>query len=492
MKKLSLVLAVGALVGNAWGADLTLKDVQAKLGANKGSWKAAENWVTKLSPAERRQMLGAKLSKNFGTMRFISRKPRRTDLPASIDWRNKDGVNYASPILNQGRCGSCVAFGTIGTLETQTNITRNTPYSPWAFSTQYLFACGGATCDTGWEPDSAVSFLKNTGVPDEACFPNTEGALGTDAACTAACSDAASRSLKITGSATPTSGMRAPDDVKAALLKGPLITTLTVYTDFFFYQSGVYKHTTGQLEGGHAVSIVGYNDADQAWIVRNSWGPDWGQNGYIEVAYTDDSGVADETWGLEVPQADGFVTLGSLRDHAVLKGTVDLGIQSTYHSTDSVEWTLTHNATGTIKAWGGRTDNLDTTQYPDGVYTLTAIAHHGGATDKSQPRIVYLLNGTLTGSLQFTNITAGQSIAAQTFVMEMSTTSSPIPFSTVTFHSKSVSTGQTWDKSTVNVADKMAMSWRTQDPAGDYDVWLEGSAGGQTITSAPIRVTVTD
>ena len=73
-------------------------------------------------------------------------------------------------------------------------------------------------------------------------------------------------------------------------MKGPLVTTMTVYEDFFDHKSGVYKHTTGKLAGGHAVSIVGYDDKDQAWIIRNSWGPDYGDNGYVKIAYDDDSG----------------------------------------------------------------------------------------------------------------------------------------------------------------------------------------------------------
>ena len=492
MKMMGIVLScLGILVvGNAWGSDLTLKELQAKLGRS-APWQASESWVTQLSSGERKSLLGAQLSKDHGSF-FISRVTTRAGtLPKQLDWGNYRGQSFNSPVLNQGRCGSCVAFAAIGTLETQANITRNTPNSPWAFSPQYLFACGGGTCATGWQPYQAAEFLQTTGVPDEACMPYTSGAKGVDGTCFSACGNLSSRTLKITGYSTPTMFFPSTDAVKKALQKGPLITTLSVYTDFLFYRSGVYKHTTGKLEGGHAVSIVGYSDPDQAWIVRNSWGPDWGDKGFVKVAWSDDSGVGNQTWLLEVAQANGYVTLGSIRDHAVLKGTVTLDIESTYPGTDSLEWNLTRD--GKVVAWGRRGMALVSTQYADGVYTLQAVAHHGSATDVSEPRIVYVLNGKLTGSLSFTNVTAGQSITAQSFVMEMRTQSAPVPFSQLTFHAKSVATGEEVTKiSTVNVASEMAMSWRRILPAGQYDLTLEGSAGDASVFSAPIRVSVTD
>ena len=60
---------------------------------------------------------------------------------------------------------------------------------------------------------------------------------------------------------------------------------MTVYKDFTHYKSGIYKHVDGNKLGGHAVTIVGYNDAEKYWLVRNSWGTHWGENGYFKIAY---------------------------------------------------------------------------------------------------------------------------------------------------------------------------------------------------------------
>jgi len=58
-----------------------------------------------------------------------------------------------------------------------------------------------------------------------------------------------------------------------------------VYSDFMSYRGGVYVHTGGKLEGGHAVKIVGWGSEGgmDYWIVANSWGPLWGEEGYFRI-----------------------------------------------------------------------------------------------------------------------------------------------------------------------------------------------------------------
>jgi C1A family cysteine protease len=61
---------------------------------------------------------------------------------------------------------------------------------------------------------------------------------------------------------------------------------MNVYADFFSYVSGVYSYTKGTYQGGHAVLIVGYDHTYQYFIVKNSWGDDWGEAGYFKIAYS--------------------------------------------------------------------------------------------------------------------------------------------------------------------------------------------------------------
>merc|ERR1712224_1048888 len=76
-------------------------------------------------------------------------------------------------------------------------------------------------------------------------------------------------------------------DIKAAVMTvGAVEVGFTVYEDFMNYKSGVYKYTEGLALGGHAVKIVGWGQDYSAgfyWIVQNSWGPSWGENGFSKI-----------------------------------------------------------------------------------------------------------------------------------------------------------------------------------------------------------------
>jgi len=64
-------------------------------------------------------------------------------------------------------------------------------------------------------------------------------------------------------------------------------TSFNVYSDFMNYKSGIYKHTSGTLEGGHAVKILGWGveGGVNYWICANSWGTSWGEKGFFRIAY---------------------------------------------------------------------------------------------------------------------------------------------------------------------------------------------------------------
>lgn len=68
---------------------------------------------------------------------------------------------------------------------------------------------------------------------------------------------------------------------------GPVTACIDVYTDFFSYSSGIYHHVTGKLEGGHCVLVVGYDENDKCWIIKNSWDTTWGMNGFGKISYND-------------------------------------------------------------------------------------------------------------------------------------------------------------------------------------------------------------
>jgi len=225
------------------------------------------------------------------------------DPPSSWDWRNIDGKDYTSPIRDQGNCGSCYAFGPISALETIYNIQNNDPDLDIDLSEQFLVSCSygfpymNKGC-CGGTLGFTIAFLIIEGVPLESCFPyqavDSKGRDGSDCPygspsnepvkCSDRCSEWRNQVIKI-----ETEGFQAIDDVNSIKIAvstyGPVIAYLEVYEDFRDYSGGVYKYQTGEFLGGHCVSIVGYDDTQGCWICKNSWGAEWGENGFFKIAY---------------------------------------------------------------------------------------------------------------------------------------------------------------------------------------------------------------
>ena len=194
--------------------------------------------------------------------------------PAAYDLRSVGGKNYVTTIKDQKSCGSCVAFGTVATVESTLRVQRGDPSLAVDLSEAQLFFCHararGRSCSTGWWPNEAFDDFKSKGVADDACYPYNLS--NTD--CSGLCSNWADRVVKITGYQNLTSK---PAQIKQQVsTKGPVCACFAVYEDFFSYKSGVYKHKTGALRGGHCVTIVGYNDNPGYWICKNSSVPGLG------------------------------------------------------------------------------------------------------------------------------------------------------------------------------------------------------------------------
>jgi C1A family cysteine protease len=281
-------------------------------------WQAAETAISQLPPEERAMRLGytpgpgeqslAEREAAAATQVHTLGAVAAAGYPPAFDLRNVGGQNYITSIKDQGGCGSCVAFGSCATVEGTARLQSGQPGLAIDLSEAQLFyciarsqgrTCGGAT--GGWWPDAALDAFKNPGIADEACYPYTAG----DQNCTNLCSNWQSRVTKITGWHKITS----TDDMKTWLSsKGPLATCFTVYADFYSYSSGVYKHVSGQLEGGHCVSVVGYDNVAGCWICKNSWGTGWGDGGFFRIAYGQ-CGIDATMWaveGVNVPSTSAY------------------------------------------------------------------------------------------------------------------------------------------------------------------------------------------
>jgi C1A family cysteine protease len=306
--------------------EFSLANIKAKIKESGALWQAAVTNVSKLSVEERKSRLGLiptntelKMIKQFGLDKPIgspSRSPPKSkkanpgnvSVPTSVDWRNVNGVNWTTPIKDQGACGSCVAFGTVAALEALLKIRAYQDQNKSVdLSEAHLLFCGGGSC-SGWHMDHACEYLKNNGAPDEACFPYSKG-LQTKS-CTP-CSDWKNR---LDHTIIPSwSNTKDVQQMKSKIANnGPQTTGMAVYTDFFSYKSGIYKHVTGGLEGYHCVAVVGYNDTGGYWICKNSWDTGWGEagggevGGWFRIAYNE-CGIQDVfgMWDMQVPAVKG-------------------------------------------------------------------------------------------------------------------------------------------------------------------------------------------
>lgn len=218
--------------------------------------------------------------------------------PAAFDWRNTGGRNFITGVRNQGGCGSCVAFGTTAVVEGMLRIRLGDPNYAVDLSEAHLFYCHarsqGRMCsgpNGGWWVPPALDAYKNIGVADEACYPYQ----GSDQNCTGLCADWASRVRKIAAWHSIGSIAAMKDWLST---RGPLAACFTVYADFFAYVSGVYRYVSGVVKGGHCVCCVGYDDTAGCWIMKNSWGPNFGEAGYFRIAYGQ-CGIDSTMWAVD-------------------------------------------------------------------------------------------------------------------------------------------------------------------------------------------------
>jgi len=200
-------------------------------------------------------------------------------LAGSVDWRSKGAVTQ---VKDQAQCGSCWAFSSTGGIEGQWFLAGNKLTS---VSEQELVACDKVDSGcSGGLMDNAYTWLvtgrggKNTGkIVTEAAYPYTSGG-GSSGTC---------KSVKGMADGATITGHKDITHTEAQMAayvsaSGPLPIAVDAQSHWQTYTSGVVSSCTGKSLD-HGVLAVGYTS--DYWIVKNSWGPSWGESGYIRLAY---------------------------------------------------------------------------------------------------------------------------------------------------------------------------------------------------------------
>jgi hypothetical protein len=208
--------------------------------------------------------------------------------PLSLDWRNKDGHDWTTPIRNQGNCGSCYAFGSYGAMESCLKIKNNDPNMNIDLSEEFMVSCGDEWylrimgCD-GAYADDTFNFIEDHGAIPESCFPYTSGD-GSVPPCSNKCPNWQDLIISVDDCGLLQNSI---ESIKNAIVNyGPVSANFEVYEDFYNdYTGGIYVHSYGNFIGYHRIAVVGYNDNPGYWICKNSWGDGWGEGGWFEIAY---------------------------------------------------------------------------------------------------------------------------------------------------------------------------------------------------------------
>jgi putative hemolysin len=229
--------------------------------------------------------------------------------PSFFNWRNANGEDWMTTVKDQGNCGSCWAFSAAGVVEAIYNIGYNNPNLDLNLSEQYLVTdcCGSCGhCCGGW-PYTALQFIRDNGITDEDCFPYIDSQCScsegncncsytdpgcSNAICSDRCPDWSSRLVTIDNTDSIAADI---ESIKQSLIQRGPASVVMGYGDRvggYWDENHIYRCNDDSWIN-HGVVIVGYDEIEGYWIVKNSWGSSWEDGGYFKVGFAE---CAIESW----------------------------------------------------------------------------------------------------------------------------------------------------------------------------------------------------
>ena len=312
------------------------------------------------------------MMKMLGRQKFQKRRVARASIsededlsqfPTDLNWVTKDGGRYATPVIEQGSCGSCYAIAATDAanmmrriLDAQVHGDRalpeakslrfrqieDNPVKPFAVQTALSCSAQNQGCEGGY-PYLVGKYASEVGFVEEGA-PNCQSYSASDEACSWDCMKDKSKVYKAKdyeyvggyyGGCSHASMLK-------AIQKNPIVVALEAPPDLFYYGDGIYSSALKKdaesydLNGvsrwektNHAVVAVGYGEGPETddngqpikyWLIKNSWGKQWGDNGYFRMKRgTDDMASESMAVSFQLCSPDGHCSSG---DEAESSGNV--------------------------------------------------------------------------------------------------------------------------------------------------------------------------
>lgn len=249
------------------------------------SWKAKETKVSKLPPAKQKKILGldstpkeVEAEEKATAKAEAKAKTAAVKHGKGVDWRNNKGKNWMTRAWAQGNCNACVSFSTVAAVEANLRIQKNNPNIQISLSEAHPHYCRpNGSCERPWGLSGCLQWARDTGLASDDDFQWSENGK-----CAQLRKGWENNAWKIKDYGTH----RTADERKAAIDQGPVVAGMYMFSDFFAYGGGVYVKTKDARPiGGHAIVICGYDDDKGYWIIKNSMGRSWGEDGFGYIAY---------------------------------------------------------------------------------------------------------------------------------------------------------------------------------------------------------------
>ena len=389
---LFVLLAIGAWAQQAQN-DLVFQEsdsldmIQQKIERNGFGFTVGHNWVFDMTPEQKQAFFSRHAGRqprvygyadNIGPLATVLGKT----LPTAFDWRSYNGHSYIGPVRDQGSCGSCYAFGASAAAEGTYNFANglydsncidfSESFIMWCLSSISPYSSHFGGCDGADYDYYELEALVQEGTIPDSYFPY----IMSDPGCTHW------NDPRYKFAEWHRIGCNDIDAIKTAIMTYGVID-VAVYASSAFqaYSGGVFQdsYTTcssspcDYTPTNHAVALVGWSDADGAWILRNSWGSSWGENGYMRIKYTS-ARVACEATYLVYSAAPGLTVTSPSASSSWEVGT-----------TQSIAWSKTGSLSAyvQIELYKGAAKVVDiaTTTENDGAYSWTLPTTLAAGTD---------------------------------------------------------------------------------------------------------------